>query len=67
MLTTSARTYPSVAATGGAVLKRARVVARIPASDLERARAFYARHGFRPDGTRLVDSWTGLPEVRLVR
>ena len=40
-------------ATGGAVLKRARVVARIPASDLERARAFYAdKLGLQPDEER---------------
>jgi 2-(1,2-epoxy-1,2-dihydrophenyl)acetyl-CoA isomerase len=32
-----------------------------------RARAFYARHGFVPDGARATDDWTGLPEVRLVR
>lgn len=32
-----------------------------------RARAFYARHGFRPDGAAAVDAWTGLREVRLVR
>lgn len=35
--------------------------------DNPRARAFYSRHGFAPDGARAVDSWTGLPEVRLVR
>ena len=32
-----------------------------------RARAFYARHGFTPDGARALDDWTGAPEVRLVR
>lgn len=32
-----------------------------------RARAFYARHSFRDDGTAKVDPWTGLAEVRMVR
>ena len=32
-----------------------------------RARGFYARHGFHPDGTRQVEPGTGVPEVRLVR
>jgi GNAT superfamily N-acetyltransferase len=32
-----------------------------------RAQAFYARHGFVPDGARAIDDWTGQPEVRLVR
>lgn len=34
----------------------------------KRARAFYARNGFRPDGMEYVDvAFPGLPEVRLVR
>jgi len=33
-----------------------------------RARRFYERNGFRPDGTRaVVESWEGIAEVRLVR
>jgi len=32
-----------------------------------RARAFYAKHGFRPDGRRAVDPDTGVAEIRLVR
>ena len=33
-----------------------------------RARRFYARNGFSPDGARqVVESWEGLAEVRLVR
>lgn len=32
-----------------------------------RARAFYARHGFWPDGSRKQDPWLDLPEVRLRR
>ena len=32
-----------------------------------RARAFYARHGFVPDGTSKVREATGMAEVRLVR
>jgi hypothetical protein len=32
-----------------------------------RARGFYARHGFVPDGTRQIEPGTGVPEVRLVR
>ena len=35
--------------------------------DNPRARAFYARHGFTPDGHRAVHDATGAPEVRLVR
>ncbi|GAA4430896.1 GNAT family N-acetyltransferase [Georgenia halophila] len=38
------------------------------AADNPRARAFYARNGFRPDGARKVDSGLNdLAEVRLVR
>jgi ribosomal protein S18 acetylase RimI-like enzyme len=38
------------------------------AEDNPRARAFYARNGFRPDGGRnVVEEWEGLAEVRLVR
>jgi ribosomal protein S18 acetylase RimI-like enzyme len=38
------------------------------AEDNPRARAFYARNGFRPDGERnVVEEWEGLAEVRLVR
>jgi len=33
----------------------------------QRARAFYAKHGFQPDGTRIVDSDTGVWELRLRR
>ena len=32
-----------------------------------RARAFYAKHGFAPDGAEALDDGTGLREVRLVR
>ena len=34
-----------------------------------RARAFYAKHGFQPDGERkpLPAEWSALPEIRLVR
>jgi GNAT superfamily N-acetyltransferase len=32
-----------------------------------RARAFYARQGFQPDGARIIDPDTGVWEVRLVR
>jgi GNAT superfamily N-acetyltransferase len=32
-----------------------------------RARAFYAKHGFHPDGTVGVDPDTGVREIRLVR
>lgn len=37
--------------------------------DNPRARAFYARHGFAPDGVRklLPADWEELPEIRLVR
>jgi len=37
--------------------------------DNPRARAFYARHGFAPDGTRklLPKDWFELPEIRLER
>lgn len=37
--------------------------------DNPRARAFYAKHGFEPDGTRrlLPAEWSRLPEVRLSR
>ncbi|WP_346958436.1 GNAT family N-acetyltransferase [uncultured Arthrobacter sp.] len=37
--------------------------------DNPRARAFYAKHGFRPDGERklLPADWFELPEIRLVR
>jgi GNAT superfamily N-acetyltransferase len=35
--------------------------------DNPRARAFYSRHGFVADGTATTDSWTGLPEIRMVR
>ncbi|MCZ2819303.1 GNAT family N-acetyltransferase [Modestobacter sp. VKM Ac-2977] len=38
------------------------------AEENPRARRFYARNGFRPDGARqVVDSWEGLAEIRLVR
>ena len=33
----------------------------------ERARAFYSRHGFEPDGRTKTHEGTGLGEVRLVR
>ena len=33
----------------------------------ERARRFYARHGFVPDGTEKLDPDTGVPELRMVR
>lgn len=32
-----------------------------------RAQRFYARHGFRPDGTEQDDPDTGLAEIRMVR
>ena len=32
-----------------------------------RARAFYTRHGFRPDGTRKLDPFFEQPEIRMVR
>lgn len=32
-----------------------------------RARRFYARHGFVPDGMEATDPDTGLPEIRMVR
>lgn len=32
-----------------------------------RARRFYARHGFVPDGTEATDPDTDLPEIRMVR
>jgi GNAT superfamily N-acetyltransferase len=32
-----------------------------------RARAFYAKHGFRPDGTHQIDTDTGVPELRYAR
>lgn len=35
--------------------------------DNPRARAFYARHRFAPDGRTRTDRGTGLPEERLVR
>jgi 2-(1,2-epoxy-1,2-dihydrophenyl)acetyl-CoA isomerase len=35
--------------------------------DNARANAFYSRHGFRADGTRKIDTETGVPEIRLVR
>ena len=35
--------------------------------DNPRARAFYRKHGFVPDGRRGVDADTGLPELLLVR
>jgi ribosomal protein S18 acetylase RimI-like enzyme len=31
------------------------------------ARAFYARFGFAPDGTRQIDPGTGVPELRMRR
>lgn len=38
------------------------------AEDNPRARAFYARNGFRPDGERnVVEAWEQMAEVRLVR
>lgn len=36
-------------------------------ADNPRAIAFYARHGFVPDGTSRTDAWTGLLEIRMVR
>lgn len=33
----------------------------------DRARDFYARHGFVPDGARKDDPRMGLPEIRMVR
>jgi GNAT superfamily N-acetyltransferase len=37
--------------------------------DNPRAQAFYAKHGFRPDGTSglLPPEWEELPEIRMVR
>jgi len=37
--------------------------------DNPRARVFYARHGFAPDGVRMLlpPEWEELPEIRLVR
>jgi GNAT superfamily N-acetyltransferase len=35
--------------------------------DNPRARGFYAKHGFHPDGARTLDPDTGVQEVRLVR
>jgi GNAT superfamily N-acetyltransferase len=35
--------------------------------DNPRARAFYAKQGFRPDGERIIDPDTGVWELRLVR
>jgi len=32
-----------------------------------RAQAFYARHGFRPDGARKAPPYFGEPEIRMVR
>ena len=32
-----------------------------------RARAFYTRHGFRPDGARKLDPFFEQPEIRMVR
>lgn len=32
-----------------------------------RAKGFYAKHGFSPDGARKIDERTGVPECRLVR
>ncbi len=32
-----------------------------------RAQAFYARHGFRPDGARKIEPFFEQPEIRLVR
>ncbi len=64
------RTYGS--GLGTALLDAA--VADLPAflwvlEENPRARAFYARHGFRPDGQRkrLPAEWSELPEIRLVR
>lgn len=38
------------------------------AEDNPRARAFYARNGFVPDGTRKIEAaWEDLAEIRLVR
>ncbi|GAB2669988.1 GNAT family N-acetyltransferase [Kribbella swartbergensis] len=35
--------------------------------DNERARAFYRRHGFVEDGTRVEEPYFGVPEIRMVR
>ncbi|HEU4947376.1 MAG TPA: GNAT family N-acetyltransferase [Kribbella sp.] len=35
--------------------------------DNPRARSFYARHGFAPDGLRVDEPFFGVPEIRLVR
>jgi GNAT superfamily N-acetyltransferase len=32
-----------------------------------RARAFYERHGFRPDSAEQIDPGTGIPELRMAR
>ncbi|CAN7244770.1 N-acetyltransferase family protein [Arthrobacter sp. LjRoot14] len=57
----------------GAALLRA-AVSDSPAylwmlEDNPRARAFYLKHGFRPDGARklLPPEWEGLPVIRMVR
>lgn len=62
----------SLHGTGAADGLMARSVGSDPAhvwvfEDNPRARAFYSRHGFLPDGARAVNDWTGQPEVRLVR
>ena len=36
-------------------------------TDNQRARRFYSRHGFVPDGTEKIDPDTGVPEMRMVR
>ncbi|QIS05287.1 GNAT family N-acetyltransferase [Nocardia brasiliensis] len=35
--------------------------------DNPRARAFYRRHGFRPDGARKIEPFTAVLELRMVR
>lgn len=35
--------------------------------DNPRARAFYGRHGFRPDGARKIEPFTAVLELRMVR
>jgi GNAT superfamily N-acetyltransferase len=35
--------------------------------DNNRARSFYRRHGFLPDGTRVDEPFFGVPEIRMVR
>lgn len=69
-LYTLARAYGS--GVGAALLRAA--IGGSPAflwvlEDNPRARAFYAKHGFRPDGERklLPADWYELPELRLVR